>query len=996
MERIFIAVDLEMTGLEVGEDEIIEIAAVKFRGNEVLETFSQLIKPIRSVPLKITRITGITEEDLASSPSFNDVAPAFVKFLSSHPLVGHSVSRDLEMLNMQGISLTQRIYDTFELAQLILPQLPSYRLASLAEYYGIEHTDAHRALSDSDVSRLVFMRLLEEIRALDIETLTSLELLMEQSEWTFADIFAEIRKEKLRSTFVEKPERSTRALCRAIFSETGDLPLWGGGQTNPPSVEPGHGPIATNRFGSLTTQAIDTFFQEDGPIDSVFDAYEPRPQQVEMAHAVANGFREDTSLLVEAGTGVGKSMAYLVPAALFSLSRGEPVVISTNTINLQDQLYFKDIPDLQRMLQQYPQWADSNLFHSAQGEGYAPPQPTNGASPLKAALLKGRRNYLCLHRLKALMKEPDLEPEEARVVLKVLFWLPTTTSGDYHELRLIDRERIAWNRVNVPEDRCTGPRCNEFSRCFFYRARRKAEQSHLIVINHALLFADMAAQSTVVPPHERLIIDEAHNIEDVATSQFSFKIDQFALNDYFDELINEGRGGKAAGGLLAELAPQIELCNVPESDKQSFHTITKRVIPIVKRAREAVMTYFKSLDDFVKLVNEENNPSNYTPSPGEHVYDIRLRLTPATRTHVQWRLVADAWENVQLTLEEIQRGFDQFETLLTDLKEYEDSIPDYDELLIQVQSRKRFAVDTLVQAGHIIEGSDEHICWLNHEPLNAITRIHIAPLNVSPLIEAYMLEQLKSCILTSATLSINGTFEFIKDRLGLHDVKELQLDSPFDYRRQALVYIPSDIPEPNQRGYQPRIERALIDLCGMVGGRTLVLFTSNNMLRKTMDAIQDSLEQQDIIVLGQGVSESRRTMVERFKEWSRTVLLGTSSFWEGVDIVGDTLSVLVITRLPFQVPSDPIFAARSEQFDEPFVQYAVPNSILRFKQGFGRLIRSSEDYGIVVVLDKRLISKRYGAQFLESLPHTCVQKGSLNHLPRVAKEFLERWTDVDD
>ena len=233
---------------------------------------------------------------------------------------------------------------------------------------------------------------------------------------------------------------------------------------------------------------------------------------------------------------------------------------------------------------------------------------------------------------------------------------------------------------------------------------------------------------------------------------------------------------------------------MPESDKQSFHTITKRVIPIVKRAREAVMTYFKSLDDFVKLVNEENNPSNYTPSPGEHVYDIRLRLTPATRTHVHWRKVADAWENVQLTLEEILRGLDQFETLLTDLKTYEDSIPDYDELLIQVQSRKRFAVDTLVQAGHIIEGSDEHICWLNHEPLNAITRIHIAPLNVSPLIEAYMFEQLKSCILTSATLSINGTFEFIKDRLGLHDVKELQLDSPFNYRRQALVYIPQRHP----------------------------------------------------------------------------------------------------------------------------------------------------------------------------------------------------------
>jgi DNA polymerase-3 subunit epsilon/ATP-dependent DNA helicase DinG len=265
-----------------------------------------------------------------------------------------------------------------------------------------------------------------------------------------------------------------------------------------------------------------------------------------------------------------------------------------------------------------------------------------------------------------------------------------------------------------------------------------------------------------------------------------------------------------------------------------------------------------------------------------------------------------------------------------------------------------------------------------------------APLSVAEILQSQLFAQKQTSILASATLSIAGTFDFVKSRIGLEDCQELMLDSPFDYAQQALVYIPNDIPEPNQRGYQPMIEQAIIDLAIASGGRMLALFTASNALRQTYTAIQEVLEDHGIGVMAQGIDGSRKALVDRLKEFPRSVLLGTNSFWEGVDVVGDALSVLVITKLPFAVPTDPIVAARSELFTDPFNEYSVPQSILRFKQGFGRLIRSREDRGIVVVLDRRLLTKKYGQQFLDSLPPTRVRTGTLASLPGLVARFLQK------
>lgn len=945
MERIYVALDVETTGLEAGVDEIIEIAAVKFRGHEVLETFAQLVKPRQSLPLKITRLTGITEDDLTSAPRFNAIAPDFVRFVRSYPLVGHSISFDIAMLQAQGVRFAQSVYDTFDMATLLLPQAPIYKLSALADYIGIDHPEDHRALNDADVCRQVFVHLLERIEALELDELGEVNRLMSKTDWPLRDLFGEIQRTRIQTAWTE--ERAPRPSSEL-----------------PPRTTAYEKPVPLKPTGDVTPLDIDEitrFFAADGALGQAFSGYEQRLQQVEMAQAVAQSFNTSETLMVEAGTGTGKSMAYLIPAAHFSARRGERVVISTNTINLQDQLFYKDIPDLQRIMQL---------------TGNAPLAP--GAAqglPFTAALLKGRGNYLCLRRYKKLRLEEHLQIDEVRALLKVQLWLPTTTSGDRAELLLIDKEQLAWGRVNVTAETCTGSRCPDFQDCFFFRARRQAEAAHIVVVNHALLLSDLAAQANVLPPYDHLIIDEAHNLEEAATDQLSFQIDQAALLQFLDNLYQSG-GAQNVSGLFSDLPKHFRESTATENEHAQTQSVANELHPAIARAREVVYDCFNHVRAFVTQEVEPNN------------YDSRLRLTPAVRQKPAWANVEHAWENLNLLLTQIGSGLGRLETLLLDLKDAE--MLDYDELLLRVQMLVRFATDVRVQLGHIIFGTDadQYITWLNLDRIYDTLTLNAAPLSVAEILQTQLFTQKQTNILASATMTINNTFDFVKERLGLPEVAELQLDSPFDYEQQALVYIPNDIPEPNQRGYQQAVEDALIALCTATGGRTLALFTANSTLKQTYIGIQDALEEQEIAVLGQGIDGSRRALLERFKESPRTVLLGTSSFWEGVDVVGEALSVLVITKLPFSVPNDPIFAARSEQFKEPFSEYAVPQSILRFKQGFGRLIRSKEDRGIVVVLDKRLLTKKYGQTFLHSLPATRVRQGPLQQLPTLAARFL--------
>jgi DNA polymerase-3 subunit epsilon/ATP-dependent DNA helicase DinG len=380
-------------------------------------------------------------------------------------------------------------------------------------------------------------------------------------------------------------------------------------------------------------------FAPDGALGRAFPAYEQRPPQVSMARAIAAAFNNGDVLTVEAGTGTGKSMAYLVPAAMFARQRGERVVVSTNTINLQDQLFFKDIPDLQRIMD-----ADENTGRPGDEEAQSP------NLPFTAALLKGRGNYLCLKRYQELRRHDNLQPEEVRTLLKVQLWLPTTENGDRAELLLMEREQSAWGRLNATPETCTGPRCAHFRECFFFKARRRADTAHIVVVNHALLMADLAAQAQVLPPYSHLIVDEAHNLEDVATDQLSFSVDQAALIQFFDDLHLEG-GARIVGGLLPDLRAAFSQAGA--TDKvEKVEQVAAEIRPAIERARRAVYECFVLLTGFVTRETEANQ------------YDSRLRLTPGVRGRPGWAEVEQAWENLTLLLTQIGEGIGRLETLL--------------------------------------------------------------------------------------------------------------------------------------------------------------------------------------------------------------------------------------------------------------------------------------------------------------------------------------------
>ena len=941
MQSVFVALDVETTGLEAGADEIIEVAAVRFRGTAVEATFQRLVKPRYSLPIKIAQLTNISQADVEEAEPFHAVAPELARFLRTYPIVGHSIGFDLRMLAEQGLGIKQPSYDTFELATLLMPGQPSYSLSALAAALEIPHPEAHRALADADVARQLFTRLTDAIERLDDAALGEIVKLSGQANWGLRPLFEQTLRERAR-TALTRPIPATESTQQEGIEWRHLKPL-----------------EATGSTASLDIASIATFFGPSGPLSREFPEYESRPQQVAMTEAVAQAFNEGGTLMVEAGTGTGKSLSYLIPAARFAAERGQRVILSTNTINLQDQLFFKDIPGLQHV-------TDTSVIRHT---------PGFDAKPFEAALLKGRGNYLCLRRYNGLRRDDRPRPEQARAMIKIGLWLRETKTGDKAELALLGEEARVWNDVNVTIDTCTGPRCPAFERCFFFGARRKAEAAQLVVVNHALLLSDLKADGKVLPPYDHVVIDEAHHLEDVATDQLGWSLTQAAMQHYLDEIWLTG-GARIVTGLLSELPNYWTGSAATPGDLDRAEAIAVAIRPLVERVRVSSHDFWNRLRQFVQNTSRDNG------------YEQRVRLTSQTRAARPWIELQGSWENVMLPLADIGRGLAKLEEHIKTLEHA--GLAAYDELVVRLSALANFAVDTVIEAAKLIYGDAAMIHWLALDRGRDELRLHAAPLHVGELLREQLFAEKETVVLASATLSINNSFDYVKERLGLSaaPVDELQLDSPFNFQESTLLYLPTDMPEPNEPAYQTILEQTLAQLAKATGGRMLVLFTSTMALRKTYNALEEPLEEHEIVLLGQGLDGSRRAVLQRFRETPRAVLLGTSSFWEGVDVVGDALSVLVITKLPFAVPNDPIFSARSELFKDPFSEYAVPQAILKFKQGFGRLIRSKEDRGIVAVLDRRLLTKRYGNLFLQSLPDVAIERGTLQGLPLAAARRL--------
>ena len=925
MATTYVALDLETTGLEPSSDTIIEVGAVKFDLEGIVqETFSTLVNPGRPIPYRIQTLTGIAPEEVAEAPTMDAVAPRLQQFIAGHPIVGQNViGFDLRFLAVAGLSHSAVVYDTHDLAVLLLPLLGEYSLSALARHFDISMPRHHRALADAQTAREVFLALRAHAASLPPPIVAEATRLTAAGRWPWRSFFAEV---------LAKPTPASAKIRRAVE------PL-----------------LPSERRRPVEPSEVLALLQSLRERPDILPQFEERPEQGAMAQAVAQALNEGQQLIVEAGTGIGKSLAYVLPAACYALRNNARVTISTATINLQEQLISKDIPAVQRLL-----------------EGWPP-----DGRPLAAAQLKGRRNYLCLRRHLAGRQAPSLSDEEAHFLLRLLLWLPQTESGDRAELRLSPAEEMLWYRFSAQNENCLGSSCPFVldGSCFLVRARQRAEAAHLVVVNHALLLSDVAVGGHVIPPYDDLIVDEGQHLEEETTRQLGFEAREVDLLSYLDRL--QRREGRERGsGLAASVRQSVRGLAMPLGPGSHLTGLATAIGEEVERARPRLREFSEAARIFLRQHAEESGN-----------YDQRLLLTRAIRVQPDWVTVEVAWENLRLALAAVEDVLARLHTALSDAEG--SGLLGYESLLAETAVLLQIGQQLRQGIAAVIELEDpQRIQWLAEGGPAGIA-VASAPLDVAPLLQERLYADKNSIILTSATLASQGSFGYIRQRLGLEEARELLLGSPFDYQRAALILLPKDMPEPGARDYQEVTHHALCELCRASQGRALVLFTSHASLQAAHTAIRGPLGQGGITVLGQGVDGAPQQLLDALRRNPRSVILGTASFWEGVDVVGEALSLLVMARLPFSVPSEPVFAARSELFEEPFTQYALPQAVLRFKQGFGRLIRTKTDQGVMAVLDRRIKSKRYGQAFLDSLPPCRIEETPLAELTARAAAWLE-------
>jgi ATP-dependent DNA helicase DinG len=933
-----VSIDIETTGLDANKDAIIEIGAIKFNGHRIEDEWSTFINPNRHIPENITSLTGIDDSMVRNAPRIGEVLEELAGFVGECPVLGQNVRFDLGFLQRQRILLFNTVVDTYEMASVLLPTASRYNLGALGQLLGIPLSASHRALDDARVTHAVYIRLMDIAAELSLELLAEIVRNGEPLDWDANYAFQQAMRQRAKEQV--KGKKVGAGLVSAQGENQGQ---WfsdaeAGGKIS--ALGPVKEPLP------LDPDEAAAVLEYGGPFSQYFGSYEFRPEQVDMLRAVTNALSYSGHLMVEAGTGVGKSFAYLVPAALFAMQNKTRVVVSTNTINLQDQLIQKDIPTVRAAL----------------------------GIDLRGAVLKGRSNYLCPRRLEIMRRSGPATNDEMRVLAKILVWSWNGASGDKNDINLNrPAEKDVWNRLSADDEGCSSENCagRMGGACPFYKAKQAALSAHILIVNHALLLSDVASGSKVLPEYQYLIIDEAHHLEGATTGAMSFRLSQ----QDFERLLKEVGGSSA--GVLGHLLTAANGKARP-ADYAKLTQMAQRASDMAFRLDSYSKDFFFALNEFMVYQQEGRQKS---------MYAFSTRILPASRTQPGWDNVEITWGSASETMALLVNIIGDLYKAATEL--YSNGIEELEDAVGALSSLyRRISEANIAISGMIHKPSAETIYWIEVQPQNNRLTLNTAPLRVGPLLEQYLWHEKESVILTSATLTAAGDYTYLRGILNADEADELTLGSPYDYESSTLLFIGKDIPEPNQPGYEQAINRSIIQTAIATGGKMLVLFTSYAQLKRTAQAIIRPLSEQEIQVYEQGEGASPAALLEAFRASPQAVLLGTRSFWEGVDVPGDALSIVVITKLPFEVPSDPIIAARSETFEEPFSEYQVPEAILKFRQGFGRLIRTAADRGVVAILDRRVLTKQYGRLFIESLPQCTLRQGNSVDLPKLAEKWL--------
>ena len=688
----------------------------------------------------------------------------------------------------------------------------------------------------------------------------------------------------------------------------------------------------------VAPEAIAADLGPDGAVAARMRRYEDRPSQRAMAQTIARLYNDGGVGLLEAGTGVGKSMGYLLPALRWAAKNGERTVVSTNTINLQEQLVGVDLPFLEGAL------TDQKVRY---------------------ALLKGWRNYLCLFRLdQTAASGSALFEDGMRDELQTIRdWSERTADGSLSDLPTPPRSEV-WDEVAAEPDLCARMKCSFYDKCFLYKARQRAAQADVIVVNHHLLLSDVAVRraqqnwedAAVLPPYQRLVVDEGHHLEDAAAAHLGATVTRRALVRLFNRLDRKGKGLLAA--LVERLSSRKDLLSTASLD-----LVHARLAPSVHAARDKGGLLFDLLETFLQ-------------ESGEQV----IRLTDAFADHPIWTggldvALADLLGEIELLADGLRLVRERLES---DGKKEDTAVAPLLNEMRAVAKRLQGAGDGLQRALKPSSGAEPSVRWVEVRGRDRNVAVTSVPLDLAPILREDLFKRVDTAVVTSATLSADRKFDFLARRLGL-DKPELEPEtaifpSPFDYPRQALLAVPTDVPAPNAdaAGHFLHVVRASLDLAAASDGGIFVLFTSHKDVRQVASELRARGTERRWPLLVHGEEETRDALLRRFRESGRAILLGTASFWEGVDVPGRALRGLLIAKLPFRVPSEPVTAAQCEAIEarggDSFVEFMLPHASLRLKQGFGRLIRSGTDRGVVVICDPRIVTKRYGRGLLDALP----------------------------
>jgi len=745
-------------------------------------------------------------------------------------------------------------------------------------------------------------------------------------------------------------------------------------------------PMQPPKLSPISNDRMQKLFDNEGHLSNVLENYEERKEQRTMMAEVINAFNYNKISVIEAGTGTGKTLAYLLPSVAWSLKNDERVVISTHTINLQEQILNKDLPIVNKLL----------------------------PKDFKAVLVKGRNNYICLRKCNMIEEEADLfEDEDSTQLQQLLDWAFVTKTGDLSDLNFIPK-RSNWEKVHATGETCIRARCPFFKDCFVSKARRAAAYAQILITNHALLFSDIAiraetgdySDATILPNYTRVIFDEAHNIEEVATKHFGNTVSRAMCSRTLNLLYR--KNNRRNTGALVLLGMRLTRC---ESKPDCEKTIDLLLGELQDFANSKVPALQFSINDSFKIVAEKL----IDEFPNEK-RNIQYRITDERRN-------GELWKEIHSLLTSLTTDIRKFLVKLSKITRAISKLPIEDDRVDGELKIVKSQIEKLGLFADVLEAvckdqSDEYVNWLEARINNTFIHASVnrAPLDISKSMITAVYEKFSTILMTSATLTSRKRFDFWETRIGLDKFREMQkmlpepksrrelseliLETPFNYQKQAAFVIPTDVDtsfysrgdESNQNGHS--LKKAIMPLLKITGGSTFVLFTSYGLLKKTAYEMTKKINNAGMTLLIQG-EDRRDALIRRFRDEPNSVLFGTDSFWAGVDVTGEALKSVIITKLPFRVPTEPIIEARTEYIDQhggnSFIDFSLPMAVIKFRQGFGRLIRSKNDFGMVTILDRRIIEKFYGKWFIQSLPECKHYSGPLDESIKFSEEFIGKF-----